>query len=104
MIHEFAHQARSAGGPANGARPQLASRAEYAEWSRVMQTEFGPACGSAWRTGEPGPSTLMRPPTLRSSFAVVSELFFEQPTALAAYHPALYRVLSSYYRLNPLSW
>ena len=35
---------------------------------------------------------------------MVSELFFEQPTALAAYHPALYRVLSSYYRLNPLSW
>ena len=54
-----------------------------------------------WRPGLIDPYAATNPAEF---FAVVSELFFEQPTALAAYHPALYRVLSSYYRLNPLSW
>ena len=38
------------------------------------------------------------------SFAVASEVFFEQPKRLATEHPALYRELSHYYRVNPLSW
>ena len=37
-------------------------------------------------------------------FAVASEVFFEQPKRLAAEHAALYRELSSFYRVNPLSW
>jgi Mlc titration factor MtfA (ptsG expression regulator) len=37
-------------------------------------------------------------------FAVASEVFFEQPAQLAAEHGELYAQLSSYYRLNPLSW
>ena len=102
VIHEFAHQLDQAGGPANGA-PQLASRAEYAEWSRVMQTEFDRLRQRLAR-GEPGLIDPYAATNPAEFFAVVSELFFEQPTALAAYHPALYRVLSSYYRLNPLSW
>jgi Mlc titration factor MtfA (ptsG expression regulator) len=35
---------------------------------------------------------------------VVSEVFFEQPAALAALHPALYAELRTYYRLDPASW
>ncbi|CAM5225327.1 hypothetical protein ALON55S_01054 [Alishewanella longhuensis] len=37
-------------------------------------------------------------------FAVISEVFFEQPQQLAQLHPALYQQLSQFYRLNPLSW
>lgn len=37
-------------------------------------------------------------------FAVVSEVFFEQPALMAQQHPALYRELAGYYRINPLSW
>lgn len=102
VIHEFAHQLDQAGGPANGA-PQLASRDEYAAWSRVMQAEFDRLQQRLAR-GEPGLIDPYGATNPAEFFAVVSELFFEQPTLLAAYHPALYRVLSGYYRLNPLSW
>jgi hypothetical protein len=37
-------------------------------------------------------------------FAVISEVFFEQPERMASEHPALYRELSQFYSLNPLSW
>ena len=37
-------------------------------------------------------------------FAVVSELFFEQPQALVAEAPAVYRELALLYQLNPLAW
>jgi Mlc titration factor MtfA (ptsG expression regulator) len=37
-------------------------------------------------------------------FAVASEVFFEQPAALAAERPALFRELAGCYRTNPLSW
>ena len=37
-------------------------------------------------------------------FAVVSEVFFEQPQQLAAQQPALYAELRTFYRVNPLSW
>jgi Mlc titration factor MtfA (ptsG expression regulator) len=37
-------------------------------------------------------------------FAVISEVFFEQPAAMAEQHPALYRELSQFYQLDPQSW
>ena len=37
-------------------------------------------------------------------FAVVSELFFEQPQALAAEAPAVYRELALLYQVHPLAW
>jgi Mlc titration factor MtfA (ptsG expression regulator) len=37
-------------------------------------------------------------------FAVVSEVFFEQPREMAALHPALYEELRILYRVDPLSW
>jgi Mlc titration factor MtfA (ptsG expression regulator) len=37
-------------------------------------------------------------------FAVISEVFFEQPDLFAAQHPALYQQLRSFYALDPLSW
>jgi hypothetical protein len=37
-------------------------------------------------------------------FAVVTEVFFEQPCELRAAEPALYDELSQYYRLDPASW
>jgi hypothetical protein len=37
-------------------------------------------------------------------FAVISEVFFEQPEAMAQEHAALYRELSQFYQLDPLSW
>ena len=37
-------------------------------------------------------------------FAVVSEVFFEQPRELATEYPALYRELSGYYKVDPVTW
>ena len=37
-------------------------------------------------------------------FAVATECFFEKPRELAAGHAELYRVLSEFYRVDPLSW
>ena len=37
-------------------------------------------------------------------FAVVSELFFEKPAALAEAHPALFEEMRRCYRLDPRDW
>lgn len=103
VIHEFAHQLDQAKGYANGA-PLLGSTAAYRRWSRVMQNEFdalrqrlawGEQDGLIDAYGATDPAEF---------FAVTSELFFERPGELAQAHPALYGQLSSFYKLNPLSW
>lgn len=102
VIHEFAHQLDQEKGIANGA-PLLQRSSDYQQWSGVMAAEF---------------ATLQRQAQLREGslfdhygatnpaefFAVISEVFFEQPGPLAEQHPGLYAELSRFYRLNPLSW
>jgi Mlc titration factor MtfA (ptsG expression regulator) len=102
VIHEFAHQLDQETGAANGA-PALGSRARQARWARVM----GEAYAALQAQMEVGATTLLNPYGAKDPaefFAVASEVFFEQPQALADTHPALYAELSGYYRLNPLSW
>jgi len=103
VIHEFAHQLDQAKGFANGA-PPLGSKAAYRRWSTVMQNEFdalrqrlawGERDGLIDAYGATDPAEF---------FAVSSELFFERPAELAQAHPELYGQLSSFYKLNPLSW
>ena len=102
VIHEFAHQLDQQKGYANGA-PWLGRRDRYPRWSQVMSEEFA-------RLQE---QALIQQPSLFSHygatnpaefFAVVSEVFFEQPRAMASMHPALYEELRSLYRVDPLSW
>ena len=102
VIHEFAHQLDQQKGYANGA-PWLGGRDRYARWSQVMSEEFA-------RLQE---HALIQQPSLLSYygatnpaefFAVVSEVFFEQPREMAAMHPALYEELRAFYRVDPSSW
>ena len=102
VIHEFAHQLDQQKGYANGA-PWLGRRDRYPRWSQVLGEEFA-------RLQE---QALTRQPSLFSHygatspaefFAVVTEVFFEQPQAMAQMHPALYEELRSLYRVDPLSW
>jgi Mlc titration factor MtfA (ptsG expression regulator) len=102
VLHEFAHQLDQETGVANGA-PPLPSSDRYARWSRVLGSEF-----RALQHRSDGD-----PPSLFSSygatspaefFAVVSEVFFEQPGPLAAFHPALYHELRDFYRVDPQTW
>ena len=102
VIHEFAHQLDQENGRANGA-PPMAGKARRARWSSVLEAEFRtlqddlhedrPALFSAYGASDPA-----------EFFAVVSEVFFEQPGPLAAAHGELYRVLSDFYRVDPAGW
>jgi Mlc titration factor MtfA (ptsG expression regulator) len=102
VIHEFAHQLDQERGRATGA-PFLGQRARYARWAAVMGQEFRRLNEQIAR-GEP---TLLSPYAATEPaefFAVASEVFFEQPQALAERHGALYRELAGYYQADPMAW
>lgn len=101
-IHEFAHQLDQETGSANGA-PPLARRAQMNRWSSVLGEEFA-ALQTCARRGEASLFSHYGATDPGEFFAVISEVFFEQPTPMAQDHPALYRELSQFYQLDPLSW
>ena len=102
VIHEFAHQLDQETGEANGA-PALGRRAHYARWARVLGAEF-----RALQRRAPNPQAPLFSAYGATDpaefFAVISEVFFEQPQRMASEHPALYGELARFYRLDPLSW
>ncbi len=98
VVHEFAHQVDQDKGVADG-RPWRPSRAQRRRWAAVMGEAFTrlnhapSAVISGYGATEPA-----------EYFAVVSELFFEQPQALATEAPAVYQELMGLYQVNPLAW
>lgn len=102
VIHEFAHQLDQENGPANGA-PSLAHGEHYRSWSEVFSAEYSKLQEQAHsRQGSLLDHYGATDPA--EFFAVASEVFFEQPEEMADLHPALYRQLSRFYRIDPLSW
>ncbi|MGE0796980.1 MAG: zinc-dependent peptidase [Lautropia sp.] len=102
VIHEFAHQLDQETGYANGA-PELTGAEHYASWSEVLGEEFERLRDRI----DAGEQTLLDDYGATDPvefFAVVSEAFFEQPIELTAEHPALYRELSRFYRVDPAAW
>lgn len=102
VVHEFAHQLDQETGAANGA-PELPGARHYANWSQVFSAEFEQLRALA-NAGEPSLLDKYGASNPGEFFAVASEVFFERPGEMAEQHPALYRQLSGYYRLDPLSW
>jgi Mlc titration factor MtfA (ptsG expression regulator) len=102
VIHEFAHQLDQQKGYANGA-PWLGRRDRYARWSRVMMEEFVRLQQQA-ATQQPSLISYYGASNPAEFFAVVSEVFFEQPREMAAMHPALYEELRAFYRIDPSSF
>ncbi len=102
VIHEFAHQLDQETGAANGA-PFLRRKEHYRRWSLVLGAEFEALQASALADerslfsdyGATDPAEF---------FAVVCEVFFEQPSRMAQAHPALYRELVQFFRLDPANW
>ena len=98
VIHEFAHQVDQDSGHADG-RPWRPGRAQRRRWAAVMDAAYAQlhhqpsALISAYGATDPA-----------EFFAVVSELFFEQPQALAAEAPAVYRELVLLYGVDPAGW
>ena len=126
VLHEFAHQLDQETGSANGA-PRLGSRAAHARWASVMGAEFAALqarirareaaqarADAGWSWFGPAPGDVAPPPAdligdygatnEAEFFAVVTEVFFEQPGALAERHPALFALLRDYYRVDPRTW
>ena len=102
VIHEFAHQLDQWKGQANGA-PWLGRRDRYPQWSRVMHEEYARLRYQA-AAAEPSLFSFYGATSPAEFFAVVSEVFFEQPREMAAMHPALYGELRTLYRVDPSSW
>jgi len=103
VYHEFAHALdMQTGGGADGL-PPLATREQFAAWSRVFDAEYS-AFREADRRGEP---TFIDPYGATSHaefFAVITEHFFEQPRRMRAKHPELYEQLRLFYRQDPVRW
>jgi Mlc titration factor MtfA (ptsG expression regulator) len=99
VIHEFAHVLDMGDGVADGV-PLLPSGAAREQWLAVLMPEYDRfservVCGHDTVLdpyGANGPDEF---------FAVASEAFFVAPTGLKEEQPALYRLLSSYYRQDP---
>lgn len=102
VIHEFAHQLDQEKGAATGA-PILARAEHYQPWSAALGAEYAHLRQQADAEldtlfdyyGAESPAEF---------FAVITEVFFEQPQEMAAMHPELYRQLQRFYRIDPLGW
>ncbi len=102
VIHEFAHQLDQETGAANGA-PGGLGQARRQRWARVLGHEYA-LLQQRLARGETGLIGAYAATDAAEFFAVLSELFFEQPAQLAASHATLYAELALYYRADPLLW
>lgn len=102
VIHEFAHQLDQQSGAANGA-PILARLENYREWAATMTAEYDRLRAQA-DAGQYALFDYYGAEHPAEFFAVVSEVFFEQPQEMAELHPDLYAQLRGYYRVDPLQW
>lgn len=102
VLHEFAHYLDMEDETMDGA-PGLGSKDAYQQWSRVFWEEYDRLRHNL----QAGVPTLLNPYAATAPaefFAVVTEVFFEQPRELEAQHQALYQQLQKYYRLDPARW
>lgn len=102
VLHEFAHYLDMEDETMDGA-PGLGSKDAYQQWSRVFWEEYDRLRHDL----QAGVPTLLNPYAATAPaefFAVVTEVFFEQPRELEAQHQALYQQLQKYYRLDPARW
>lgn len=101
VMHEFAHRLDFADGWINGT-PPLHARDDYARWQEVMTREFRDLREAAER-GRRHILDHYGATDEAEFFAVATETFFEKAPVLQRDHPALYDVLKTYYRQDPLA-
>lgn len=99
VLHEFAHQLDAEDGDVDGA-PPLGHRSRYRAWARVLGEEYAELVArvDAHRPVDIDRYAATSPPEF---FAVVTEMFFERPTALERRHPALYDELRQFFQQDP---
>ena len=99
VVHEFAHVLDMRDGVADGV-PLLPDRAARARWLAVLEPQWEAFCERV----DAGDDTLIDPygaEAIDEFFAVASELFFVDPTAMRREHAELYELLAGYYRQDP---
>jgi len=99
VIHEVAHKLDMRTGAADGF-PPLHRGMKVRDWTQ----SFTQAYEALSRHVEAAERTTLDPYAAESPaefFAVVSEYFFELPTALFEEYPEVYRQLAAFYRQNP---
>ena len=96
VIHEFAHKIDMSDGGANGA-PPLRDSAARLDWQRVMRAAYADFV----RRVDAGEETAIDPYAAESPeefFAVLSEVFFAEPTLLRDEYPDVYHEFARFYR------
>lgn len=99
VIHEFAHVLDMGDGVADGI-PPLPGAVERQRWQDVLTREYAAFCDAldARRGTVLDPYGATAP---EEFFAVATEAFFVVPHDLSAEMPALYALLSGYFRQDP---
>ena len=105
VIHEFAHQLDQESGHANGAPLPSPGAVPYKRkrWAAVFSTAYARLQAEA-AAGFTGLLNHYGAKDPAEFFAVVSEVFFEQPAQLQQDYPELYRELAGYYQVEPARW
>jgi len=102
VLHEFAHQIDDEWG-LSSADPNEAQSEEARQWARTFRRAFE----RFEREVRRGRGTVIDPYGATDEaefFAVVTEMFFEQPAELRVHDPELYGRWSRFFGQNPLSW
>ncbi len=99
VIHEFAHKLDMRNGEANGCPPLPATIAPQF-WQKTLVTAFEHFRGRVDR----GEQTVIDPYAAESPaefFAVLSEVFFADPTLLLHEYPKVYALFKAFYQQDP---
>lgn len=100
VIHEMAHKLDMSNGAMDGC-PRLHWDMRTADW----RAAFKPAYENFSRRVDGGEDTALDPYAAEAPeefFAVVSEIFFEQPALLIQEYPLVYAQLAAFYRQAPI--
>ena len=104
VIHEFAHKHDMLNGDADGV-PPLPEGIARARWEQALTAAYEDFCRQVDDAEARGEDDTVFDPYAAENpgefFAVMSEVFFEDPQLLRAEYPAFYALLVRFYRQDP---
>ncbi len=103
VYHEFAHQLDEEDKRHADGVPVLTRPSSYVTWARIFCREFEKLKRDLIRDSE---TVIDEYGSVNPAefFAVATESFFEKAERMKERHPALYKVMKDYYKLDPAKW